>query len=76
MNEVAPKLGFYAAIIGFIAAVAYGSAQVAQITKIVSYPLADLWRVALHICTIADCDIGAPRYRTTEGLLGLRARGE
>jgi len=39
MNEASPKLGFCAAIVAFIAAVAYGVAQIAQVLNIVSYLL-------------------------------------
>lgn len=50
MNEVSPKLGFYASVVAFFAAVAYGVAQIAQILSAVSYPLADILIYGASIC--------------------------
>jgi hypothetical protein len=50
MNEVSPKLGFYASVAAFFAAVAYGVAQIAQILSAVSYPLADILIYGASIC--------------------------
>lgn len=53
MNEATPKLGFCAAVAAFIATVAYGMAQIAQILDIVSYPLADILIYVASLCISA-----------------------
>jgi hypothetical protein len=53
MNEMSPKLGFCAAIVAFIATVAYGMAQIAQILNIASYPLADILIYVASLCISA-----------------------
>jgi hypothetical protein len=50
MNEASPKLGFYASVVAFFAAVAYGIAQIAQILGIASYPLADILIYGASLC--------------------------
>jgi hypothetical protein len=53
MNEASPKLGFCAAVVAAIAAMAYGVAQIAQILNIVSYPLADILIYGTSLCISA-----------------------
>jgi hypothetical protein len=50
MNEASPKLGFYASVVAFFSAVAYGVAQIAQILSAVSYPLADILIYGASLC--------------------------
>ncbi len=53
MNKASPKLGFCAAVVAFIAVVAYGVAQIAQILNIVSYPVADILIYGASLCVSA-----------------------
>jgi hypothetical protein len=78
MNETSPKLGFCASIAAFVAAVAYGAAQIAQILNIAGYPLADILIYGASLCIsvpfliaiLALHDIVEPRKRLwTSGAL-------
>ena len=53
MNKASPKLGFYAAVVAFIAAAVYGVAQIAQVLEAVSYPLADILIYGASLCISA-----------------------
>jgi hypothetical protein len=53
MIESSPKPGFCASVIAFVAAVAYGAAQTAQILNLVTYPLADILIYSTSLCISA-----------------------